>query len=53
MPLPPPGVLLAELTWLGGRTNIAMPPIVAVCIQREKRFCVMSGKVVDVCVGYQ
>jgi hypothetical protein len=51
--LPPPALPLAEFTAPGGCTNIGVPLIVAVCIQRENRFCVMSGKVEDTVVGYQ
>ena len=43
MSLPPPGTPLAALTAPGGRMNIAVPPIVAVCIHCENRFCVRSG----------
>ena len=44
---------LAAFTAPGGRLNIGVPPIVAVCIHCAKRFCVMSGKVADTAVGYQ
>ena len=53
MSRPPPGTPLADLTACGGRRNIGVPWIVAVCIHRENTFCVMSGKAADTFVGYQ
>ena len=58
MILPVPAVPLADFTAPGGRLNIGVPPMVAMCIHCENRFCVISGKIdvgseAVVFVGYQ